>query len=87
MDLAGITDGTAQVQVSTLDLAWGKIEASSLVVGNCSGKRSSSLYFSKNCPGAPYISSLVLSLSDQFFPTSPNFLPPSFSPKLMKNKL
>lgn len=34
MDLAGITNGTAQVQVSTLDLAWGKMETSSLLAGD-----------------------------------------------------
>lgn len=84
MDFAAITNGTAQIQVSALDLSWGKREASPLAVGNCSGNRNFSLYLSKNWPGSPCVSSLpfrsVLSYLSFFFL-------PSFSPKWMKNKL
>lgn len=87
MDFAVITNGTAQVQVSALDLFWGKREASPLAVGNCSGNRNSSLYLSKSWPESPCVSSLGPVPFRSVLSYLSFFLPPSFSPKWMKNKL
>lgn len=89
MDLTDITYDTAQVQVSILDLAWGKMQASSLPVGKLPWKQKRLfLFLRKLTQVLPVSPPLVLPLPGQLFPTSPsNFLPPSFSFKCMKSKL